>query len=62
MFTGLTRADRYFEESYPFYILDTQSLTYFTLHNSLADIAHFARTVDLPFDQTGRSSPDSAVH
>jgi hypothetical protein len=58
----LTRVDRYFGESYPFSILDTQNLTHLTLPYSLADIAHFARTVDLPFDQTGRSSPGSAVH
>ncbi|KAK0755059.1 hypothetical protein B0T18DRAFT_386834 [Schizothecium vesticola] len=28
----------------------------------LADIAHFAKTVDLPFDHTGKSGSESAVH
>ncbi|KAK1830822.1 putative extracellular serine carboxypeptidase [Podospora conica] len=51
---------RYFGESTPFSVLDTQNLTYLTLKNSLADFAHFAQTVKLPFDTTGKSSPENA--
>ena len=42
-------------------MLDTKNLTYLTMANAVADIAHFAKTVKLPFDLSGNSSPEKAV-
>ncbi|KAK4113371.1 hypothetical protein N656DRAFT_707943 [Canariomyces notabilis] len=44
---------RYWGQSSPFQVLDTQNLRYLTLENAVADMVHFARTVNLPFDPSG---------
>ncbi|KAK3380849.1 putative serine peptidase [Podospora didyma] len=51
---------RYWGESSPFEVLDTQNLTYLTLQNSVDDLVHFARTVKLTFDTSGRSNAPAA--
>ncbi|KAK0716778.1 serine carboxypeptidase S28 [Lasiosphaeria miniovina] len=43
---------RYYGESSPFQVLDTQNLTYLTLENSIADLVNIARNVKLPFDNS----------
>ncbi|KAK0721033.1 serine carboxypeptidase S28 [Lasiosphaeris hirsuta] len=51
---------RYWGESSPYSVLDTKNLTYLTLENSVADLVHFARTVQLPFDKSGMSNAPDA--
>ncbi|KAK3326997.1 serine carboxypeptidase S28 [Cercophora scortea] len=52
---------RYWGKSTPFEVLDTKNLSYLTLENSVADLVHFARTVELPFDanSTASNAPNS---
>ncbi|KAF2756980.1 putative serine peptidase [Pseudovirgaria hyperparasitica] len=47
---------RYWGFSSPFTDLSTKNLQYLTLENSIADLTHFARTANLPFDNHGRSN------
>lgn len=54
--------DRYWGESTPFKVLDTKNLTYLTLENSVHDLVHFARTVKLPFDGSGKSNAPASVN
>ncbi|KAK3995696.1 putative serine protease EDA2 [Cladorrhinum sp. PSN332] len=51
---------RYWGGSSPYQVLDTKNLTYLTLNNSIEDMAHFARTVRLPFDRSGDSNAPKA--
>ncbi|KAK0708905.1 serine carboxypeptidase S28-domain-containing protein [Apiosordaria backusii] len=51
---------RYWGESSPFSHLSTSNLTYLTLNDSVADLAHFARRVQLPFDDSGQSNAPNA--
>ncbi|KAK0652468.1 putative serine peptidase [Cercophora newfieldiana] len=51
---------RYYGESSPYEVLDTQNLTYLTLDNSIKDLGHFTRTVKLPFDDSGASNSQNA--
>ena len=53
--------DRYFGTSSPYAELTTENLRYLTLKNSIADLIHFARNADLPFDRSGNSSAKNAV-
>ncbi|GAB1315250.1 hypothetical protein MFIFM68171_05460 [Madurella fahalii] len=51
---------RYWGNSSPFDVLDTQNLTYLTLENAVADMVHFARNVRLPFDTSGATNAPKA--
>ncbi|KXX79502.1 putative serine protease EDA2 [Madurella mycetomatis] len=51
---------RYWGDSSPFQVLDTQNLTYLTLENAVADMVHFARNVRLPFDPSGATNSPNA--
>ncbi|KAK4175357.1 putative serine protease [Triangularia setosa] len=51
---------RYWGESSPFSHLSTSNLTYLTLNDSVADLAHFARHAQLPFDESGQSNAPDA--
>ncbi len=43
-------------------MLDTKNLTYLTVENSVQDLIHFAKTVNLPFDKrNGSSNAPNAV-
>ncbi|KAK2020698.1 endoprotease [Colletotrichum zoysiae] len=48
---------RFFGDSIPFLNLTTENMQYLTLEQVLADFVHFARTVELVFDQSGKSHP-----
>lgn len=54
-------ADRYWGESSPYSELNAETLQYLTLEQSIADLVHFAKTVNLPFDTNGSSNADKAV-
>ncbi len=45
--------DRYWGNSTPFMVQDTEALKYLTLQNSIADLNYFARQVKLPFANQG---------
>ncbi|KAK4185600.1 putative serine protease [Podospora australis] len=51
---------RYWGESVPFKVFDTKNLTYLNLDNSIQDLVHFAKTVNLPFDDSGKSNAPAA--
>ncbi len=51
---------RYWGFSSPFADLTTENLQYQTLKNAIADLNHFALTVKLPFDTTGKTNADKA--
>jgi hypothetical protein len=51
---------RYWGFSSPFQELMTKNMQYLTLKNSIADLNHFALTVNLPFDTTGATNADKA--
>lgn len=51
---------RYWGESSPYSELNAETLQYLTLEQSIADLVHFAKTVDLPFDTNGSSNADKA--
>ncbi|EFX01073.1 serine-type peptidase [Grosmannia clavigera kw1407] len=51
---------RYWGESSPFDDLTTKNMRFLTLANSIADVTHFARTVELPFDTNGTSNAPTA--
>lgn len=53
--------DRYWGQSSPYQSLTTENLQYLTLQNAIADLTHFAETVDLPFDPQGTSKASKAV-
>lgn len=57
----LSNIDRYWGESSPFKDLTAETLQYLTLEQSIADLTHFAKTVDLPFDTDHSSNADNAV-
>ncbi|KAL1861845.1 hypothetical protein VTK73DRAFT_6905 [Phialemonium thermophilum] len=52
---------RYYGNSTPYTTLDTKALQHLNLNNSVADLAHFARTVDLPFDTNHSSNAPQAI-
>ncbi|KAK0619056.1 putative serine peptidase [Immersiella caudata] len=51
---------RYYGDSSPYTVLDTQNLTHLSLDNSIKDLGHFTRTVKLPFDDSGASNSQNA--
>ncbi|KHN94776.1 Peptidase S28 [Metarhizium album ARSEF 1941] len=51
---------RYWGGSSPYQNLTTETLQYLTLNQSIRDLVHFARNVQLPFDPDGSSRPDKA--
>ncbi|KAK4443213.1 putative serine peptidase [Podospora aff. communis PSN243] len=51
---------RYYGDSSPYSVLDTQNLTHLTLDNSIKDLGHFTRTVKLPFDESEASNSQNA--
>lgn len=53
--------DRYWGTSSPYQSLTSETLQYLTLEQSIADLTHFAKTVDLPFDEDHSSNADNAV-
>lgn len=53
--------DRYWGTSSPYTELTAETLQYLTLEQSIADLVHFAKTVDLPFDTDRSSNADNAV-
>lgn len=53
--------DRYWGSSTPYEDLTAETLQYLTLEQSIADLVHFAKTVDLPFDTNYSSNADNAV-
>ncbi len=53
--------DRYWGTSSPYQNLTTENLQYLTLKNNIADLVHFAKTVQLPFDPKNTSQADVAV-
>jgi len=53
--------DRYWGQSSPYQSLTTENLQYLTLQNAIADLTHFAETVNLPFDPQGSSKASRAV-
>lgn len=57
----LTNIDRYWGTSTPYENLTAETLQYLTLEQSIADLVHFAKTVDLPFDTDHSSNADNAV-
>ncbi|TQS36050.1 hypothetical protein Golomagni_03509 [Golovinomyces magnicellulatus] len=52
--------DRYWGESSPFADLTTKNLRFLTLNQSISDLTHFAKTVELPFDTTNSSNAGNA--
>jgi hypothetical protein len=53
--------DRYWGASSPYANLTTETLQYLNLEQSIADLVHFAKTVNLPFDTDRSSNADNAV-
>ncbi|MCJ1245001.1 hypothetical protein MMC30_002202 [Trapelia coarctata] len=51
---------RYWGQSSPYQTLTTENLQYLTLQNAIADLTHFAETVNLPFDPQGTSKASKA--
>ncbi|EAW11756.1 putative serine peptidase [Aspergillus clavatus NRRL 1] len=51
---------RYWGTSSPYTNLNTETLQYLTLEQSIADLTHFAKTVDLAFDSNHSSNADKA--
>ncbi|MCJ1316208.1 hypothetical protein MMC15_001528 [Xylographa vitiligo] len=51
---------RYWGDSSPYQELTTKNLQYLTLKNSIADLTHFASTVQLPFDLKNSSQAAKA--
>ncbi|KID74013.1 uncharacterized protein G6M90_00g032750 [Metarhizium brunneum] len=51
---------RYWGQSSPYPNLTAETLQYLTLDQSIQDLVHFAKTVELPFDPDGSSRPDKA--
>ncbi|OAA59764.1 Peptidase S28 [Niveomyces insectorum RCEF 264] len=51
---------RYWGDSSPYPVLTTETLQHLTLNNSVADLVHFAQTVQLPFDTNGSSNAPHA--
>lgn len=51
---------RYWGQSSPYEVLDTENMTYLTLEQSIKDLTYFAKNVVLPFDQNRTSTPDKA--
>ncbi|KAF7169373.1 hypothetical protein CNMCM6106_004298 [Aspergillus hiratsukae] len=51
---------RYWGTSSPYDELTAETLQYLTLEQSIADLVHFAKTVDLPFDTDRSSNADNA--
>ncbi|KAF7159052.1 hypothetical protein CNMCM5623_004285 [Aspergillus felis] len=51
---------RYWGASSPYTNLTTETLQYLTLEQSIADLVHFAKTVNLPFDTDRSSNADNA--
>ena len=52
---------RYWGYSSPFgYILETADFEYLTLENAIYDMTNFAKNVELPFDDSGKSNADQA--
>ena len=51
---------RFWGNSSPYDTLSTTNLQQLTLKNSIADLTHFARTVQLPFDKNGSSNAPQA--
>ncbi|ORY69115.1 serine carboxypeptidase S28 [Pseudomassariella vexata] len=51
---------RYWGNSSPYVNQTTENLQYLNLEQSSADFAHFAKTVELPFDTTGQTNADQA--
>lgn len=53
--------DRYFGESSPYENQTTKNLQYLNVEQAVADFVHFARSVELPFDGSGRTNAPQAV-
>ncbi|GIC84418.1 putative serine peptidase [Aspergillus udagawae] len=51
---------RYWGASSPYANLTTETLQYLNLEQSIADLVHFAKTVNLPFDTDRSSNADNA--
>ncbi|MCJ1433440.1 hypothetical protein MMC27_002800 [Xylographa pallens] len=51
---------RYWGDSSPYQSLTTKNLQYLTLKNSIADLTHFASTIQLPFDLKNTSQAANA--
>ncbi|KAH1658225.1 hypothetical protein KXX40_008634 [Aspergillus fumigatus] len=51
---------RYWGASSPYPELTTETLQYLTLEQSIADLVHFVKTVNLPFDENHSSNADNA--
>jgi hypothetical protein len=56
-----TAVDRYWGDSSPYSYLDTEALQYLTLDQSISDLIHFSKTIDLPFDTNSSSNSQNAV-
>ena len=61
MYLTMIYSDRYWGQSSPYQSLTTENLQYLTLQNAIADLTHFAETVNLPFDPQGTSKASKAV-
>ena len=57
----IERIDRYYGRSSPYDALTTKNLQYLTLNETISDVTHFAMTVNLPFDDNGKSNAGKAV-
>jgi hypothetical protein len=53
--------DRYWGASSPYPDLTAETLQYLNLEQSIEDLVHFAKTVNLPFDSDHSSNADNAV-
>lgn len=58
---GADTTDRYWGTSSPYENLTSETLQYLTLEQAIADMTHFAKTVDLPFDTNHSSNAQNAV-